>query len=101
MLLLNVQAWTIEGIQIFGDHADPKQFWYLPGPVHLSRRREDGRAEFTFMKVRAADAASDAKGGGFLTFSVDLQLDAELERRILAKLTAIARGKPRLSAVPF
>ncbi|MGE0576423.1 MAG: hypothetical protein AB7F22_10310 [Reyranella sp.] len=102
MLMLNSQAWTIEGIQVFADHADPRQFWYLPGPVQLTRRREDGRAEFTFIKVRAADAANTAaRGGGFLTFSVDLRLDPELERRILSKLSAMARGKPRLSAVPF
>ncbi|MGV8989555.1 MAG: hypothetical protein ACOH2H_25380 [Cypionkella sp.] len=101
MLLLNTQAWTIEGIQVFADHADPKQFWYLPGPVHLTRRREDGRAEFTFIKVRAATAGTDAKGAGFLTFSVDLSLDLELERRILSKLSSIARGKPRLSAAQF
>ena len=103
MLMLNSQAWTIEGIQVFADHADARQFWYLPGPVQLTRRREDGRAEFTFIKVRAADASAvaAAKGGGFLTFSVDLRLDPELERRILSKLSAMARGKPRLSAVPF
>ncbi|WP_395711071.1 hypothetical protein [Reyranella sp.] len=101
MLMLNSQAWTIEGIQVFADHADARQFWYLPGPVQLTRRREDGRAEFTFIKVRAADAAGVAKGGGFLTFSVDLKLDPELERRILSKLSAMARGKPRLAAVPF
>ena len=101
MLMLNSQSWTIEGIQVFADHADPRQFWYLPGPVRLTRRREDGRAEFTFIKVRAAAAGTEAKGGGFLTFSVDLALDPALERRILAKLASMARGKPRLSAVPF
>lgn len=101
MLMLNSQSWTIEGIQVFADHADTKQFWYLPGPVRLTRRREDGRAEFTFIKVRAATAGTEAKGGGFLTFSVDLALDPALERRILAKLAPMARGKPRLSVVPF
>lgn len=102
MLMLNSQGWTIEGLQVFADHADPKQFWYLPGPVKLARRRSDGRAELTFIKVRAADAADPAKkGGGFLTFTVDLQLDPELERRVLAKLRPIARGTPKLSAAPF
>lgn len=102
MLMLNSQSWTIEGLQIFADHADPKQFWYLPGPVKLSRRKADGRAELTFIKVRAADASKpDKKGGGFLTFTVDLQLDPELERRVLAKLRPIARGTPKLSAAQF
>lgn len=102
MLMLNTQGWTIEGLQVFADHADPKQFWYLPGPVKLARRRADGRAELTFIKVRAADAADPAKkGGGFLTFTVDLELDAELERRVLAKLRPIARATPKLSAAQF
>ncbi|WP_147355816.1 hypothetical protein [Cohnella faecalis] len=41
MLLLGSRTITIEGITIFPDHADPDQFWYLPGPVQLARR--DGR----------------------------------------------------------
>ena len=101
MLLLNSQSWTIEGIQVFADHADPAQFWFLPGPVQLSRRRSDGRAEFTFLKVRAAQAGTEAKGGGFLMLSVDMLLDPSLERRILAKLAGVSRGRPRLSVVPF
>jgi hypothetical protein len=101
MLLLNAQSWTIEGIQVFADHADPAQFWFLPGPVRLSRRREDGRAEFTFLKVRAAQAGTEARGGGFLMLSVDMLLDPALERRILSKLSAFSRGRPRLSVVPF
>lgn len=101
MLLLNSQSWTIEGIQVFADHADPTQFWYLPGPVRLSRRREDGRAEFTFLKVRAAMAGTEARGGGFLMLTVDLLLDPALERRLLSKLSAFCRGRPKLSVVPF
>jgi hypothetical protein len=101
MLLFNSQSWTIEGIQVYADHADPAQFWYLPGPVRLSRRKEDGRAEFTFLKVRAAQAGTEAKGGGFLMMSVDMLLDPALERRILSKLGAFSRGRPKLSVVPF
>jgi hypothetical protein len=100
MLLLNASAVTVEGITIFPDHADPAQFWYLPGPVQLARRAEDGRADLTFIKYRPAAVAS-GKGGGFLTFSVDLRLSPELERRILARLSPIARGRPKLAAVPF
>jgi hypothetical protein len=101
MLMLNTAAWTIEGVQVFADHADQSQFWYLPGPVRLARRRQDGRADLTFIKVRAADAASAARGGGFLTFTTDLALDPALEARILSKLSSVARGRPRLAAVPF
>lgn len=99
MLLLGSRTITIEGITIFPDHADPNQFWYLPGPVQLSRR--DGRAAFTFIKYKPAAVAGGAKGGGFLTFEVDLRLDPVLERRILSKLRAVAKDRPILTAVPF
>ncbi len=31
MLLLGTTI-TVDGITIYPDHADPNQFWYLPGP---------------------------------------------------------------------
>jgi hypothetical protein len=37
MLLLGAKSITVEGIAVFPDHADPDQFWYLPGPVSLAR----------------------------------------------------------------
>lgn len=99
MLLLGSRTITIEGITIFPDHADPNRFWYLPGPVQLSRR--DGRAAFTFIKYKPAAVAGGAKGGGFMTFEVNLGLDPVLERRILSKLRAISKDRPVLTAVPF
>jgi hypothetical protein len=100
MLLFGARTYTIEGISIFPDHADPNQFWYLPGPVQLSRRRADGRADLTFIKFRPA-AAGAAKGGGFLMFSVNLRLDPIVERRILSQLSSAVRGRPKLAVAPF
>ena len=99
MLLLGSRTMTIEGITIFPDHADPSQFWYLPGPVQLARR--DGRAAFTFIKYKPAAVAGGAKGGGFLIFEINLRLDPDLERRILSKLRSISKGQPKLAVVPF
>ena len=63
MLLLGSRTITVEGITVFPDHADPDQFWYLPGPVQLARR-PDGEQEFTFIKYKPAAVAGGAKGGG-------------------------------------
>lgn len=101
MLLLGNKGITIEGISIFADHVDPSQFWYLPGPVSLARRSSDRRAAFTFIKYKPAAVAGGVKGGGFLTFEVNLRLEPELERRILSKLSSISKGRPKLSAVQF
>lgn len=101
MLLLGSKTMTIEGITVFFDHADPSQFWYLPGPVRLARRTADRRAAFTFIKYKPAAVASGAKGGGFVMFEVNLKLDQELERRILSKLSSVSKGRPRLAVVPF
>jgi hypothetical protein len=100
MLLLTSQTITVEGLTVYPDHADPDQFWYLPGPVQLGKNAA-GKSAFTFIQYRPAAVAGGAKGGGFLTFAVDLRLSRELERRILSRLRSIAKGKPRLAAVPF
>ena len=100
MLQLDSSAMTIEGVTIFKDHADRRQFWHLPGPVALARRPADGRAAFNFYKYKRASGAAN-RGGGFLTFEVALKLDSDLERRILERLSSISRGQPRLSVVPF
>lgn len=100
MLLLGSRSITVEGITVFPDHADPDQFWYLPGPVQLARR-PDGSQAFTFIKYKPAAVTGGAKGGGFLIFQVDLRLEPDLERRILSRLRSVAQGRPRLTAVPF
>ncbi len=101
MLLLGSKAITVEGIQVFPDHADPNQFWYLPGPVALARDRTSHEADFLFLKFRPAAVQGGAKGGGFVMFTVNLQPDANLENRILGRVAALAPGEPKLSAVQF
>lgn len=101
MLLLGSRTITVDGITVYGDHADPEQFWYLPGPVSVARRLPDKRAIFDFIKYRPAAVSGGAKGGGFLVLQTALRLDPSVERRIVSKLAAICRGRPRLSAVNF
>src|SRR5262249_55824693 len=101
MLLLNTAgAITVDGVTVFPDHADPDQFWYLPGPVSLARRT-DGRPAFTFIKYRPAAVSAGVKGGGFLMFTASLRLSRETEQRIMSRLGALAHGTPKLSLVQF
>lgn len=101
MLIFGSKTVTVDGITVFADHADPNQFWYLPGPVALARSGPDKKAEFSFIKYKPAAVAGGAKGGGFLMFKVSLQLDPALERKIISAVSSGVRGEPRLSAVQF
>ena len=101
MLHLGSTQLTIGGISVFADHADPIQFWYLPGPVDLARRGPDKDPQFTLITYRPAVANSTVSGGGFLNMEVALKLDSAVEQRILSKLSAITKGQPRLAPVSF
>ena len=100
LMLDSSRTLIVEGITIFSDHADPEQFWYLPGPVQLGRRR-DGQAALTFIKYKPAAVEAGVKGGGFLTFETDLRLDPQTERRIRSRLASLTGGRPRLAPAPF
>lgn len=101
MLQLGSTQLTIEGISVFADHADPKQFWYLPGPVDIARRGPDKKPQFTLISYRPAVPNSNVSGGGFLNMEVALKLDSALEQRILSRLSALTKGQPRLAPVSF
>src|SRR4051812_8806485 len=73
MLLLGTKSITIDGIQVFPDHADPNQFWYLPGPVSLARDPQTREARLLLLEYRPAAVTAGAHGGGFLMFTVNLE----------------------------
>ena len=93
---------NIDGIAVFRDHADPNQFWYLPGPVQLARRPDSSRAAFSFIKYKPAVAGAGIKGGGFAMFETTLALDPNKEQTVKAAvLTEPGVTQPRLSPVMF
>lgn len=100
MITLGKQALTIEGVQVYRDHADPNQFWYLPGPLQLVRRPADGRPDFTLISYRKS-GSSGAEGGGFLSFGVDCRLSEDRRSSIRGRLSEQAPDEPLLAAVPF
>src|SRR5262249_17278239 len=100
LLLGSNKTITVDGVTVFPDHADANQFWYLPSEVTLARRSQDDRVSFTFIKFKPAAVAAGVKGGGFLTFEVNVRLSPELERKILSRVSSFSR-RPKLAAVPF
>jgi hypothetical protein len=94
---------TIDGISVFRDHADPNQFWYLPGPVDLARREADDRAAFSFLKYKVATPGGGDQGGGFLMVESTLKLPADLQQRIVGRVQAEpgVTAPVRLAAAPF
>lgn len=95
MLLLGRGARQIEGYTIFPDHENPKQFWYLSGPVSLAQRNDS--TVFTLIKYNKKAKDKGAKGGGFVTFEVNLNLPDKIESSIKSKLPDGAV----LAPVPF
>ena len=75
MLLLGMKTFTVDGITVFSDHADPNQFWYLPAPVALEHRDDNNEPQFTLIKYRPAVVAACVKGGGYLMFTAAIPLD--------------------------
>lgn len=100
MISLGKQALTIEGVQVYRDHANPNQFWYLPGPVQLARRPADDRPDFTLVSYRKS-GTNGAKGGGFLSFGVDCHLSEDRRGAIRDRVGEQAPDEPLLAAVPF
>ncbi len=101
MQQLGTSTLVVDGVTVYSDHADPNHFWYLPAPVRISRRRDDGRAALTFIRYRPAAVEGGARGGGFLMFETDLRLEPDQERRIRSAVSRLASGEVTLSPVPF
>ena len=103
MLLLGkeqLQSKVIEGLQLFPDHENPKQWWYLSGPVRLAER--DNKSQFTLIKYNKNAKEQGAQGGGFVTFEVNVGLSENVQKEIREE---IEREKGieniQLSSVPF
>ncbi len=96
------RAMTVDGISVFRDHADPNQFWYLPGPVRLARREGTNQPAISFLKYKPAVADGGVKGGGFAMLETTIDLPEAKRGRILAAIMAQPGAtSPNLAAVPF
>lgn len=93
--MLNTEPLFVEdGVPVFADHADAHVFWYLPTHVGLAQR--DGQPVLSFIKYRDPEG----RGGGLLSFQVDLGPSPSALARIEERLSEFD-SRPRLAPVPF
>lgn len=100
MLLIGSTKYTVDGVDVYPDHASPFQYWYIPGRVRLAER--DRRKVLSYLWY--TDSAADAEGTGFLNFEVNTAVPpATLEkiRREIAGRTGISASKINLATVPY
>ncbi|TMM42019.1 MAG: hypothetical protein E6F99_01670 [Actinobacteria bacterium] len=102
MLFLKTPYALIEGVAVFGDHADPLQYYYLPAMPRL-RAVRDPATGVDVPQVQLLKFRGGAGNGGFLTFEVDLAFDQTRLDNVAAELRRIYRldGAPRLAPVPL
>lgn len=73
MLLLRERTLTVKNITFFADDSDDKQFWYLPGDIHLAEN--DKKPVFSLIKYTGD--GSDQQGG-YVNFEVNTAIDQDV-----------------------
>ena len=95
MLYLDAPFHTIDGVAVFGDHADRQQWYYLPGVPRIAQA--NGMPQLSLIKFKGT-----AGTGGFLNFDVDLGLDPDVVDDLGRRIAAI-EGLPdpaRMAQLP-
>jgi hypothetical protein len=102
MLYLNPPYVAVDGLTCYPDHADPLQWYYMPGEPRLSVRTDGQGHEIpAFSLLRFKSAAGH--NGGMLNFDVDLRVDQDV---LTGAAQAIRNALhltdvPRLAPVPL
>jgi hypothetical protein len=80
MLLLRERTQTINNITFFADDSDDKQFWYLPGDIHIAEN--DKKPVFSLIKYTGDGSGQQ---GGYINFEVNylskLKVDPKTARK--------------------
>lgn len=88
----------IEGVQVFGDDRDPRQYYLLPNYVSW-QIRADGKPNFSFIRYRKPiERANGSVGGGFAFFQVELAVTAAAQQKIRGALEERLRQRGILQA---
>src|SRR5215472_1203162 len=98
MLYLNPPYYYIRGVSILPDHADKRQFYYLPLYPRFSVNPTTGDVQLAVLEYRG-----QAGDGGFLNFDVNIGIDPPDLARVADDLKEAAGldDDPILSPVPI
>jgi hypothetical protein len=100
MIRLDKTKISIDGTDVYPDHADNYQFWMVPGTIHLSER--DKKKVLSY--IWYIDSATDTNGSGFLNFEVNTAVSDETQSKIrsaLASAFKLDAPKIRLAAPTY
>jgi hypothetical protein len=103
MLLFSSGTFTVDGITVFPDHADPNQYWYLPGPVGLESEADSTEPQFLLIMYAPDVASAGIQGAGFLNVTLALKVSDEAQSKIIGEIRSQFPNvsEPRLAPVPF
>jgi hypothetical protein len=92
MLYLKPPYYLIDGVAVFADHANERQFYYLPAMPHLTMLRDEATGldlpQIQLLKFRQLDGSFN---GGFLTFEVNLGFDQTVLDSIAMEIKRLYR----------
>lgn len=101
MLYLHPPFHIISGVTVFADHADPRQFYYLPAVPHLATTTDPATGqEVPQIQLLRFTGLGEA-GGGFLSFTVSLGVAEEVLDEVREEIKRVfdVDGQPRLAPV--
>ena len=99
MIDLSKPARTVQGVTVFGDHADPKLFHYIPVQPRLATD-SNGHPELTLFKYHLDPAVQNATGAALFELTVDLAVDADTLAQVHDKV-ASAAGTTGITLAPI
>jgi hypothetical protein len=103
MLLFSTRTFTVDGVTVFPDHADPNQFWCLAAPVTLAREADSNEPQFLLIEYAPSVATTGVKGVGFLHVTLALKISDDTQQGIIGQIRSQFpdADNPRLAPVPF
>jgi hypothetical protein len=98
MIDLAAPVRTVSGVTIFGDHADPKRFHFVPIRPRLVTD-EDGKPELSLLKYHLDPATNAATGAALFQLTVDLAVSDDVLTLVRNKMAA-AVGSSGITLTP-
>ena len=102
MLYLKPPYHMINGVSIFRDHADKRQFYYLPVAPKLTQIKDEVTGDL-IPQLQVIKYRGSAGNGGFLNFDVNIGVEEETLDEIRRELRGLEDldDEPRLGPVPL